>query len=126
MDSSLRNQKDLINKIGELQTALMKRYTTLIGLTAVRNKQTDRSVTAVTQYQIQTETAALASSEIIRAAEEVQSLIRQMQEMWLFGQLNTLDDTKAQKQSDENAVVVADLLKLLHENRQSSEEGQTD
>ncbi|KXT10506.1 hypothetical protein AC579_4265 [Pseudocercospora musae] len=123
MDASLRNQKDLINKIGELQTALIKRYTNLIGLAAVRNNQTDRSVTAVTQYQIQTETAALASSENIRAAEEVQSLIRQMQEMWLFGQLNTLDDTKAQKQSDENAAVVADLLKLLHENKQLSEDG---
>ncbi|KAF7194553.1 hypothetical protein HII31_04059 [Pseudocercospora fuligena] len=105
MDPSLRNQKDLINKINELQTALIKRYTNLIGLAAVRNKQTDRS---------------------IRAAEEVQSLIRQMQEMWLFGQLNTLDDTKAQKQSDENAAVVADLLKLLHEKQEPTEEGQAD
>ncbi|EME84061.1 uncharacterized protein MYCFIDRAFT_195222 [Pseudocercospora fijiensis CIRAD86] len=118
MDSSLRNLKDLNNKIGELQAALIKRYGNLIGLAAVRNKQTDRSVTAVTQYQIQTETAAL-----IRAAEEVQSLIRQMQEMWLFGQLNTLDESKAQKQSDENAAVVADLLKLLHEKKKSAEGG---
>lgn len=49
-----------------------------------------------------------------------------MQEMWLFGQLNTLDDTKAQKQSEENAAVVADLLKLLHEKKGPDEGSQVE
>lgn len=51
----------------------------------------------------------------IRAAEDVQTLIRQLQEMWLFGQLNTLGESKVQQQTDENAKVVADLLKQLME-----------
>lgn len=51
----------------------------------------------------------------IRAAEDVQTLIRQLQEMWLFGQLNTLGESKVQQQTDENAKAVADLLKQLME-----------
>ena len=49
----------------------------------------------------------------IRAAEEVQTLIRQMQEMWLFGRLNTLEDSKAKAEVDETAREVAELVRKL-------------
>lgn len=38
-----------------------------------------------------------------------------MQEMWLFGQLNTLGESRAQRETDENARDVAGLLKRLTE-----------
>lgn len=51
----------------------------------------------------------------ILAAEDVQTLIRQLEEMWLFGQLNTVGDSKVQQQTDQDAKAVADLLKQLAE-----------
>lgn len=54
----------------------------------------------------------------VRAAEELQLLIRQMQEMWLFGQLNTLGESDVQQQTDENAKVVGELLKKVLEMQQ--------
>lgn len=51
----------------------------------------------------------------IRAAEDLQTLIRYLQEMWLFGQLNTIGESEVQQQTDENAKTVAALLKQLAE-----------
>ena len=45
-------------------------------------------------------------------------MIRQLQEMWLFGQLDTLGDSKARQQSDEDARSIALLLKQLAESQQ--------
>ena len=36
-----------------------------------------------------------------------------MQEMWLFGQLNTIGESKLQNETDDKAKEVADLLKHL-------------
>lgn len=54
----------------------------------------------------------------VRAAEELQLLIRQMQEMWLFGQLDTLGESEVQRQTDENAKVVGELLGKVLEMQQ--------
>ncbi|KAK3066712.1 hypothetical protein LTR53_016823, partial [Teratosphaeriaceae sp. CCFEE 6253] len=54
----------------------------------------------------------------ISTAEDAQSLIRQLQEMWLFGKLDTIGDSRAQHQNDENAKVIATLLKQLTELQQ--------
>lgn len=40
--------------------------------------------------------------------------------MWLFGQLNTVGESKVQQQTDENAKIVGDLLKQLLESQQVS------
>ena len=42
-----------------------------------------------------------------------------MQEMWLFGPLNTIGDSKVQQQTDEDAKAVAELLTKLAERQQS-------
>ena len=52
-------------------------------------------------------------------------LIRQLQEMWLFGQLNTVGDSKVQEKTDANARAASDLLRQLME-RQSSTSVQSD
>ncbi|KAK4502584.1 hypothetical protein PRZ48_006010 [Zasmidium cellare] len=108
MEQPLRSTREVMLKIDKLQGDLIRRFQKLIDLAAVSKK--DRAVTAVTEYQIKTETSAL-----IRAAEDVQTFIRQLQEMWLFGQLNTIGESKVQQQTDENAKIVADLLKQLTE-----------
>lgn len=52
-------------------------------------------------------------SQQVRTIEEGQSLIRQLQEMWLFGQLNTIGDTKAKQRSDDTAKALSGLLQQL-------------
>ena len=58
----------------------------------------------------------------IRAAEDVQTLIRQLQEMWLFGQLDTLGHSHAQQRTDEDAKAVAQLLQQLMEREQQQQQ----
>lgn len=43
----------------------------------------------------------------------MQTLIRQMQEMWLFGRLNTLEDSKTNTEVDGTAREVAELVQKL-------------
>jgi hypothetical protein len=49
----------------------------------------------------------------IKASEDLQMLVRHLQEMWLFGPLNTVGESQVQQQTDENARVVGDLLRQL-------------
>ncbi|TKA65180.1 hypothetical protein B0A55_09221 [Friedmanniomyces simplex] len=111
MDASLRNRPALEARIEKSRDQLVARFHTLVKLAAADRK--DRNNTAIAQYHMQTETAAL-----ITTAENAQSLIRQLQEMWLFGQLDTIGDSKAQQQSDEDARSIAVLLKQLAELQQ--------
>ncbi|KAK3639269.1 hypothetical protein LTR56_012629 [Elasticomyces elasticus] len=113
MDASLRDTPALIVRIEKLRDQLVERFQTIVNLSVADRK--DRNVTATAQYQIQTETAAL-----IVTAENAQSLIRQLQEMWLFGQLDTLGDSKAQQQNDEHAKSIAGLLRQLADLQKST------
>nr|POE66165.1 mediator of rna polymerase ii transcription subunit 22 [Quercus suber] len=79
------------------------------------NAKIDRTTTAIMEYQMQVETAAL-----IRSAEDLQALIRQLQEAWLFGQLNTTGNSKVQDETNENARQVAELLKKLLDHQDGS------
>ena len=65
-----------------------------------------------------------ADSVQVRAAEDVQRLIRQLQEMWLFGQLDTMGDSKAQQRTDEDTKAVAHLLKQLLERQREGANGE--
>ncbi len=45
--------------------------------------------------------------------------------MWLFGELNTVGESKAQQQTDENAKAVAGLLQQLLDRQGQSSNGET-
>lgn len=82
---------------------------------------------------MQVETAALVRSRLIsktheqmltksvkiRAAEEFQTLIRNLQELWLFGQLKTVGNDEAQQKTDEDARMIAELLGQLLNSKSS-------
>ncbi|KJY01440.1 hypothetical protein TI39_contig291g00021 [Zymoseptoria brevis] len=106
MDSSLRSTEALKSRIDALQVTLTRRFETLVNLSAVQRN--DRTVTAVTEYSMKAETAGL-----IRAAEDVQTLIRQLQEMWLFGRLNALEGKHEREEVDGTAREVAELGRKL-------------
>ena len=48
-----------------------------------------------------------------------------MQEMWLFGQLNTLGESEVRQQTDDNAKVVGELLQKALELRQGGPRQET-
>ena len=62
--------------------------------------------------------ANLTSSVKIKAAEDLQTLIRHLQEMWLFGPLNTVGESQVQQQTDESAKIVGELLRQLSSKQQ--------
>lgn len=49
----------------------------------------------------------------IRTCEDILALTRQMQELWLFGQLKTLDKNDIQARIDGDAKEVAEMLAVL-------------
>jgi hypothetical protein len=60
----------------------------------------------------------------IKAAEDLQMLIRHLQEMWLFGPLNTVGESQVQQQTDESAKIVGELLRQLSSKQSNSANGE--
>ncbi|KAF2768127.1 hypothetical protein EJ03DRAFT_328503 [Teratosphaeria nubilosa] len=106
MAAPLRDTASLIKRIDALRGDFLARFQNLIAIPNVGAK--DRNTSAIIQLQMQVETAAL-----IKAGEDMQTLIRQLQEMWLFGQLKPAGESEAQKQADASAENVAGLLQQL-------------
>jgi len=114
MANCLQDTVSLTKRIEELRDEFVNRFSSLISLAQIDSDNVDRNYSAIVQYQMLTETAHL-----IRAGEDVQILIRQLQEMWLFGQLNTIGESEARQQADANAKKVAQLLKKLTDMQQA-------
>ncbi|KEQ84829.1 hypothetical protein M438DRAFT_345058 [Aureobasidium pullulans EXF-150] len=107
MDNNIpRNTPALLARIDQLRNSLIKRFENLVEQAAI--EKNDRNSTALSQYQSQIETAAL-----IRTSEDILTLTRQMQELWLFGQLKTLDASDIQGRIDGDAKEVAEMLAVL-------------
>ncbi|KAG8627170.1 hypothetical protein KVT40_004653 [Elsinoe batatas] len=106
MDGIPRNTPAVLSKIDQLRNSLIKRFENLVEMAEI--KRTDRNTTALLEYRIQVETTGL-----VRTAEEILALTRQLQEMWLFGQLNTLEVSDMQDKVDTQAQKVAALLRQL-------------
>ncbi|EME45839.1 hypothetical protein DOTSEDRAFT_23812 [Dothistroma septosporum NZE10] len=106
MDASMRHAPALNERIDKMQSESLKRFQNLISLAKVNN--TDRTVTAGIQLQMATETTAL-----IRSFEEIQTVIRELQVLWLQGPLDTLGDSRAKRVMDENAKAVAEMVGVL-------------
>ena len=68
----------------------------------------DRNQAALSALKMDVETQAL-----IRAIEDLLSLTRQMKELWLFGQLDTLGKSGMVQQTEQDAVAVTKLVASL-------------
>ena len=51
----------------------------------------------------------------VKAAEDILSLTRSLKEMWLFGQLDTIGESKAEAETDKHARSVAERLRRIIE-----------
>ncbi len=61
-------------------------------------------------------TLSLKPHHQVRAAEDILSLTRILKETWLFGKLQTVGTSEAEKRADAAAVKVAEGLAKLNEN----------
>lgn len=59
-------------------------------------------------YQIKVETAAL-----VRSAENILTLTRILKESWLFGKLQTVGGSEAERRAERSAVAVGETLTRL-------------
>ncbi|KAL8687184.1 MAG: hypothetical protein Q9218_006575 [Villophora microphyllina] len=83
--------------------ALLRRFQNII-----EYKPGDRNAAAVDTYRMEVETAAL-----IRAAEDILSLTRNLKEMWLFGKLETVGTNEAEARAEESAKGVEEGLRKM-------------
>ncbi|KAI9706797.1 MAG: hypothetical protein M1820_004768 [Bogoriella megaspora] len=103
MDPALRSTSALLGRIEASTGQLIKRFENLISLANI--DRVDRNTTALNALEIDVETAAL-----VRGAEELTMLIRQMQEVWLFGQLNTVGQKDALQKTSEDVAAITEVL----------------
>lgn len=68
----------------------------------------DPNSSAVVSYQIKVETAAL-----VRSAENLLTLTRILKESWLFGKLQTVGGSEAERRAELSAVAVGESLTRL-------------
>ncbi|KAF9637890.1 putative actin-binding cofilin tropomyosin type protein [Lasiodiplodia theobromae] len=126
MEVSQRNSAALQERSQKLAAALVKRFENIVALASPDSK--DYNTTANKKWQMEVETAALVkrpprphlpklsrlqfeAPSPIRATEDILTLTRQMQELWLFGNLNTLDANDKQNvermEQDVKAIIAA-------------------
>jgi len=102
--SSSVTGEDLRARIQTRVRALLKAYGEV--LDGAQTPANPTSLSAVTTaYKID-----LATQSMIRASEDLLALIRQMQEIWLFGKLDTLGRSEVEERTEQDAQKILELL----------------
>ncbi|KAF2277941.1 uncharacterized protein EI97DRAFT_457178 [Westerdykella ornata] len=84
MDPSKRNAAALHQRIDELCDALVSQYSSIFAAAAKRPDKSAGEI-AMNELRIREESGAL-----IRSSQEMATLVRDLQELWLFGGLDTV------------------------------------
>ncbi|KAF2201787.1 hypothetical protein GQ43DRAFT_20384 [Delitschia confertaspora ATCC 74209] len=71
-------------------------------------EETEPAATANVELKIQEDTASL-----VRTAEDILTLIRQMQELWLFGSLDTLTKPADEEAAEAQALEIAKKIETI-------------
>ncbi|EON68314.1 hypothetical protein W97_07572 [Coniosporium apollinis CBS 100218] len=117
MEASMRNTASMNKRIDRLTSTLITQFEAAVGL--LQAEETDLNSTAKNSLQMQVHTTSL-----VRATEETLTFIHQLQELWLFGQLETLKKSGSEVRMEEDAKAVAQLLRRLV--KAQDVEGETD
>ncbi|KAI9665141.1 MAG: hypothetical protein M1831_002151 [Alyxoria varia] len=130
MDATLRNTPALLVRINHLSEQLVKKYLDIVRLaelptshapasdsdseddddddTSAKKGPPNRNQAAVNSVTMEVEVGTL-----IKTAEDLLTLTRQMKESWLFGQLNTLGEDAAVEKAERDVQGVVDVLERL-------------
>ncbi|KAF2434437.1 hypothetical protein EJ08DRAFT_675933 [Tothia fuscella] len=113
MEASELNGDAMRKRIRSRVAALIKNYAELLDLAIPSENKGDNNDLATTSskaYRMD-----MATQGMIRAAEDLLSLIHQMKEIWLFGKLDTTRSSEVQEQTEEDAKAIVALLRELKE-----------
>ncbi|KAF2861402.1 hypothetical protein K470DRAFT_270012 [Piedraia hortae CBS 480.64] len=92
----MKDTVSVIRKIEDLRDSFQQRFLALVQLAQITDQE-KRNHSAIVQFQNVVELGGL-----IKTGEDTQKMIRQMQEMWLFGRLHPSESGNDQgEKSDE-------------------------
>ncbi|KAK7181787.1 hypothetical protein DPSP01_012534 [Paraphaeosphaeria sporulosa] len=107
MDPKQRNAHALRNRVNDLMNELLNQYRAILAV-AREDENPDYSQSA--QKELAIKEGAVA---IVTAAQNMSMFIRDLQELWLFGGLETLADEKDAEVERQKALEVAGLVEGL-------------
>jgi len=108
MDASQRTSDALLDREQSLIDALLVRFKNIVELAPLPNGVVTKEVAAAQAFQMEVETAAL-----IRAAEDLLRLTRELKEMWLFGPLRGLGEGEEEGGMEDDAKKVGEMVEAL-------------
>ncbi|KAI9742650.1 MAG: hypothetical protein M1818_003791 [Claussenomyces sp. TS43310] len=102
---------DLHERNNFLISELLTRFQNIVKLAPMPEGEVTKQVAAAQAFQTKVETAAL-----IKAAEDLLKLSRELKELWLFGPLRDLGEGDSNPQMEEDAEKVEKMiLRLLNQ-----------
>ncbi|KAF2651567.1 hypothetical protein K491DRAFT_719683 [Lophiostoma macrostomum CBS 122681] len=107
MDPSKRNAEALTRRLDTTCDELMRNHAHIISHAAIK-EQTDYASTAQNELAI-----TQGSMDLIKNAQDLSTLIRNLQELWLFGALDTLTDPADEAKDKDKALEIARLIEAL-------------
>ncbi|KAF2714633.1 hypothetical protein K504DRAFT_7175 [Pleomassaria siparia CBS 279.74] len=107
MDPKNRNAAALTKRVNDITGAMVKHYGNIL-TTAKADQNVDYSTTAQRELAIKEDTTAF-----IRNAQDLSTLIRELQELWLFGGLDTLTDPADEEANKAKALSIAAMVEVL-------------
>ncbi|KAN0095309.1 Mediator complex, subunit Med22 [Hyaloscypha variabilis] len=109
MEGAQRTTSILIDRQQRGVAALLTRFKYLIDLAATPVEDgATKEVAAANAFRMEVESSAL-----VRAAEDLLQLTRELKEMWLFGPLRGIGEGESEGKMDEDAKKVGEMVEAL-------------
>ncbi|PBP19794.1 hypothetical protein BUE80_DR009385 [Diplocarpon rosae] len=113
MEGAQRTTNSLVDRSERAVAALLTRFKTLVTLAAEPVQDgvaATKEVAAAHALQMEVE-----SSLLVRAAEDLLQLTRELKELWLFGPLREIKEGEGEGQMDEDSQRVGELVEGILE-----------
>ncbi|KAE9367853.1 hypothetical protein N431DRAFT_429167 [Stipitochalara longipes BDJ] len=109
MEGAQRTSSGLIDRQQRAVAALLTRFKYLVDLAATPVEDgATKEVAAANAFRMEVESSAL-----VRAAEDLLQLTRELKEMWLFGPLRGIGEGEGEGKMDEDAKKVGEMVEAL-------------
>ncbi|KAF2675507.1 hypothetical protein BT63DRAFT_420704 [Microthyrium microscopicum] len=118
LDKEARSGETMRKRINVQTDALVKNFQNILDDVATKSRDERTDLVSVKDRSLQTE---LRVQNMIRAAEGLTMTIRQMQEMWLFGKLDTVRPQEEKEELDDILELVRKLIE--HGTKLADEKG---
>jgi len=109
MDGAQRTTSSLVDREQRAVATLLTQFKALVSLAATpANEGATKEVAATDAFRMEVESSAL-----VRAAEDLLQLTRELKEMWLFGPLRGIGEGEGEGGMDEDSKKVGEMVEAL-------------